>query len=448
MDLDTATMTRWRVVIGALALRDAALVASAAPGETPFSGVLMVEGVETGDGRFIEQGALTWRDLPLSVAYQDTLPEGMNGHGGAVASGRIETLTRTGDTIMVEGVFTADAEGTAAADAVRTQKVRGISADLDNTKVRYEVEQDDQGNIVNERLVLEAGRIIGAVVTMYPAFAEAQIEVGDMVEADAVAASAGLPGRARFARVDDTGLCTVYRAAFDDPQFDNLTPFTVERLGDTGMALVRGHIAPWGVCHLGIQNDCQTAPVSKSGYAFFHVGSYNCADGPVPVGRITMGGLHADRYSARREAERYYDDVSTVACYVRAGEDAWGIWVAGVTANGLSDTHLQMLEGGAPSGDWRGVGRDLELIAVHEVNAPGFPIPRTLVASATFVDDARVSYISGGVPRELDCGDNGAVLMAGVDLDAVFAAVDARLARMEATLNALARFGVVVPESI
>jgi hypothetical protein len=93
MELDVLELSAWRVTIGALTLRDPALVASAGPGETPFSGVLMVENTPTGDGRFIEQGALVLRLVyAMPVAYQDTLPDGMNGHGGAVAAGRIENL--------------------------------------------------------------------------------------------------------------------------------------------------------------------------------------------------------------------------------------------------------------------------------------------------------------------------------------------------------------------
>ena len=209
---------------------------------------------------------------------------------------------RDGDVIHVEGVFTADGPGQAAADGAHAESAwhqRGPG----HAQSRYDVTQDEHGNIVSEQLVLEAGRIIGAVVTMYPAFAEATITAGDTVEGVAPEAIAASVGRAReLAYAADNGGVVVHRAAFADPVFDGLTPFTVTPLGDTTMALVAGHIAPWGVCHLGIQHECQTAPRSASGYQFFHVGQYQCVDGPVAVGRLTMGGLHADRYSDGSEA--------------------------------------------------------------------------------------------------------------------------------------------------
>ena len=42
--------------------------------------------------------------------------------------------------------------------------------------------------------------------------------------------------------------------------------------------------------------------------------------------------------------------MSTVACYVRAGEGAWGIWVAGVTASGERITP-------GNAGGWCTIGR-------------------------------------------------------------------------------------------
>lgn len=436
---------------------DPAVVAAAGEGETPWRAILMLEDAETGDGRFVNKGAITWRDLPVSLAYQYETPSGFNPHGSAFPAGRIETIKRDGNFINATGAFTADSEGRQAALAVADKKVRGVSVDLDNIKAHYELVEDAAtGEVVSERYVLDAGRIMGATVVMHPAFAEAVIETTAPVPAtdrngDAIAASGFNVATTEHVMFNEaTNRIDVHRAAFDDPELDALTPFTVVPLGDTGMAVVYGHIAPWGVCHLGIQHRCQTAPQSKSGYAYFHLGQYECVDGPIAVGKLSMGGLHADRYLDRAEAQRHYDDMTTVACYVRAGEDAFGIWVAGVTAQGLSTQHLEMLSASCPSGDWRPVGNDLELCAVHEVVAPGFPVPRTLVASAAFTDGAPASFISGGVPRNMDCGEYGQVQMAlgnGLVIPELAEMIE-RLDRIETMQRAAMRFGVTIPEHI
>lgn len=433
---------------------DPAVVAAVGDGETPWRAVLMVEDTETGDGRFVVRDAITWRDLPVSLAYQYETPSGFNPHGSAFPAGRIDTITRAGTTIKATGVFTADDEGRQAALAVDSKKVRGVSVDLDNIKAHYELIEDaETGEVVSERYVLDQGRIMGATIVMHPAFAEAIIETTAPVppaETEAVAASLGEMVTMFDGVIVDGERVDVYRAAFADPQLESLTPFTVVPLGNTGMACVYGHIAPWGVCHLGIQHRCQTAPQSKSGYSYFHLGQYECVDGPIAVGKLSMGGLHADRYLDRMEAQRWYDDMTTVACYVRAGEDEWGIWVAGITALGLSAQHLEMLAASCPSGDWRPVGMDLELCAVHEVVAPGFPVPRNLTASAAFTDGAPASFISGGVPRNLDCGEFGQVAMAlgtGLVIPEM-ADVLERLDRIERNQRAQMRFGITLPEHI
>src|SRR5690606_1868713 len=46
----------------------------------------------------------------------------------------------------------------------------------------------------------------------------------------------------------------------------------------------------------------------------------------------------------------------------------------------------------AVSGDWRPINGRLELVAVCAVNCPGFPIPRTMVASG-----AAVSLVAAGI---------------------------------------------------
>lgn len=164
---------------------------------------------------------------------------------------------------------------------------------------------------------------------------------------------------------------------FTAPDLDRLTPLTVS---DTGR--VFGHIAGWDTCHVGLPG-CVTPPHSLSGYSAFHVGAQHTQDGALmPVGTLSVGGGHADINLGFRAAGEHYDDVSTAVAKVVAGEDEFGIWVAGWMLPGADPDRVRDFMSCPVSGDWRDVGGSLELIAVCSVNTPGFPVPRARVAFA------------------------------------------------------------------
>jgi hypothetical protein len=77
---------------------------------------------------------------------------------------------------------------------------------------------------------------------------------------------------------------------------------------------------------------------------------------------------------------KHYDDTASALIDVAAGEDQYGIWVAGALRPDATPTQVRALRASAPSGDWRPIGHSLELVAVCQVNVPGFPIARTMVA--------------------------------------------------------------------
>ena len=174
---------------------------------------------------------------------------------------------------------------------------------------------------------------------------------------------------------------------FKNPELSGPTPFTVTEDGR-----VYGHVATWDVCHIGLpigdrEGECTTAPHSSANYAFFLTGEVLTDLGPVNVGQITLGGGHADGRASLRAAIGHYDSTSTAVADVTAGEDEYGIWVAGALRSSVTAEQVHELRAAAISGDWRQVraGRDdMELIAALAVNVPGFPIPRPsmLVASS------------------------------------------------------------------
>lgn len=162
---------------------------------------------------------------------------------------------------------------------------------------------------------------------------------------------------------------------FRQPDLDRLTPLTVS---DTGR--VFGHIAGWGTCHIGLPG-CVTPPSSVSGYSYFMTGEQATQEGAVlPVGTLVAGPRHAELSAAFQAAQAHYDDPSAAVAKVMAGEDEFGIWVAGWMLPGATPQAVDIFRSSPVSGDWRRIGGSLEMIAVCSVNAPGFPVPRARVA--------------------------------------------------------------------
>lgn len=164
-------------------------------------------------------------------------------------------------------------------------------------------------------------------------------------------------------------------AAFTDPKLTKPTGPQFEQLPD-GRTRTYGHIASWRTCHIGFQDRCVTAPKSRSGYSYFHVGSVETDKGRLPAGKLTLGGGHADTRAGFQAAVAHYDDTSTAVADVVLGEDKHGIWYSGVVRPGLSQAQIDEFAASPLSGDWRRVGGQLELIAALAVNTPGFPIPQ------------------------------------------------------------------------
>jgi hypothetical protein len=168
-------------------------------------------------------------------------------------------------------------------------------------------------------------------------------------------------------------------AWFSPPKLAGPTALTVDADGR-----IYGHLATWNTCHTGGVDACITAPRSQHGYAYFHTGEVVADDGTrIACGVITAGGGHADVRSPMRGAMEHYDDTGAAVAVVVASEDAHGIVLAGALLPEATDRQVACLMRSPLSGDWRKVGRDLELIAALAVNAPGFPVPRPRAAMAT-----------------------------------------------------------------
>ncbi len=196
------------------------------------------------------------------------------------------------------------------------------------------------------------------------------------------------------------------RAWFDDPHLSGPTPLQVRESGR-----VYGHLATFDTCHIATPqgpNTCTMAPRNTSGYRYFRTGSVRCEDGSeVATGVISLDTPHADRSYGPGASAAHYENTGTAVVDVAAGEDQYGIWVAGALRSTATPEQIRTLRASPLSGDWRRIGTSLELVAALAVNVPGFPVPRPegLVASASAADLAPklVTLIAAGMiaPRKV-----------------------------------------------
>jgi 2'-5' RNA ligase len=157
--------------------------------EQPWYGVLVVEGVQTGDGRMFAEGSLTWPEMPLPLSWQR---ENLGEHTGSVISGRIDNVWRdpvTSSIIWGNGVFdSAGVDGAEAQRQVDKQFLRGVSVDVDSVNdsdvelVFPPSDGDPMEDMfaVPELMIFNNGRIRGATQCALPAFVEAAIQLGTM----------------------------------------------------------------------------------------------------------------------------------------------------------------------------------------------------------------------------------------------------------------------------
>lgn len=414
-----------------------------------WEGVIAREGEQTGDGRLIEDGALRWDDLPipLRVAFKD-----VGGHDGAEVCGRIETVERKdGGDIYATGTFDlGSAVGAEAYRQVSEQMSNGVSIDTDDVAFRImakadlpedpdpdpnspdeapdEPETDDEGRIKvasmsssDEVTVIESARLRAATLVAVPAFATARIyaaeqvsstpppsEQDENVDSDAKSSSSAdaRPTSSRDALTAAAIPTAPPEAWFKDPALTGPTALVIE---DDGR--VYGHIAAWGTCHIGQIGKCVEPPTSPSNYAYFRTGALQTAEGTsVAVGHLTMDTGHAGPRDTANQAAAHYDNTGLVFADVSAGEDAYGIWVAGSLRAGITPDQVRVARSAPISGDWRTIRGSLELVGALAVNVPGFPVPRpqgllasgeikSLMASGVVAHDdsaARASHPSNG----------------------------------------------------
>lgn len=399
----------------------------AAPAETVYGAkfkipLVVPEGVETGDGRRFSKGAITMRELPLPLMWQIKTAEG---HFGSVVVGRIDHMERIDGGIgNAYGVFDSGEYGREAERLVRGGFIRGISADLDKFEAAEDMSDADYETGSKKKnsgkILISKARVMGVTLVPKPAFQECTIELVE--EPDAVS-SQDQAALIACASVVASIPVVPPRSWFENPKLAGPTPLTV-----TDDGRVFGHIAAWHVDHIGLAFGTKP-PRSKSGYSYFHTGVIRTDDGSdVPVGQLTLAGGHAPLSADARSAAKHYDDTASSFADVHAGEDAYGIWVAGALRPSVSPEQVRAIRASAPSGDWRPIGGNLELVAVCQVNVPGFPIARARVASGQVY-----ALVAAGASYLARIKEDPSILEAAEDVKARFAAIRSDL---ETTMTA------------
>lgn len=244
---------------------------------------------------------------------------------------------------------------------------------------------------------------------------------------------------------------------FQNPGLNEATPVTI-----TDDGRVYGHLAAWktngaDTCHTGSRpGTCTTVPHSSYDYNYFHVGAVRTADGrDIAIGNLIVDTDHASMSADYRTAGAHYAHTGAAVAAVRAGEDAYGIWVSGSVLPHVTDEQIATLRRAPLSGDWRNIGGNLELVAALAVNSPGFPVPRarvdeyartaSLTAAGALVHDdeetVTTASVAAEVVRRLDERDQQRARYAAVTLlaDRTFATAResrrARVSKLAQTAN-------------
>lgn len=394
------------------------------------------EGMGTGDGRFMVDGSLSWREPPLTLMAMIETPD-VGGHAGAQVAGRMDSFSKStknmdgkalakgvtavySEGIMDTGEFAQDIER-----MVEDETLRGVSVDL--AILEWGFRDPDTGEMFNPDemtpdewdrafmgelyFAVIQGEIMAATVCPTPAFADARIALLASARLRPMVWRAGAEYASAHGLPADQLMTTLVAAAhqldesltaaaapkgiaplappsewFFRPEAAEATPLTITDDGE-----IFGHIALWETCHTGFINgewsQCITPPKSKTGYARFQVGEVVSREGEhIPIGNLTIGCGHAPMQASPKAVREHYDNSGSIGAFVRAIDGKHGVWVCGATRSDMTPEQLRDLRACPPSGDWRSIDHNLELHAALAVPVPGFPVTRSQIALAASAD--------------------------------------------------------------
>lgn len=382
---------------------------------TRFRALAAPVDASTGDQRRFAEGGITNQPLPMPGRW---VREDVGAHDGAVTVASLTDVEMVGDQIWVTGHWYDDvdpaklprlAQDVAEAMHLAREGVLGFSVDLDDFEVAFvrpgtdeplpeEELFDSDGQV--EALITK-GRIRSATLVAIPAYVETNhtIQFLDATEDDEAVSEpddAGDEDVPELALVASAGDVFPVEAFVAPVEVDRLMPITYD--WERGVAY--GHVAPWNVCHAGVPDACILAPRDQGDYRDFHTHRVPTSDGVIYAGRITAGGVHpavSDDITAH--TVRQHHDAMTTVAYVRAHEDAFGIFVCGPLVGDLDEATREVLSRRKVSADWRETDAGLSMIEVlalgpgpRAVSEPGFPV------RASFAGGRQIALVASLVP--------------------------------------------------
>ncbi len=403
---------------------------TAAPRAIRFSGTAAIEGQIADDNsltpRVLLPDSLEWPEMPVPFMAQTVTAEG---HDGAEAAGRVDEYARKKSTgkkrnIYMAGELTTPYGVNEIAPMIEDKTMRFVSIDLGATEWAIvgrttfaEIPQDElsiedltagtyalglmSGKIKATTLV-PTQALEGAMIALVAAAQEDGIGIEPLQsdEMFALVASSGrwspdperifqivvpsmLEGSEAPALVASPAPVNPPRAWFETAEPPGKMPLTITKEGR-----VYGHLATWDSCHVSFLPSCVPPPKSASSYAYMHTSELDTEDGDtVTVGKLMFSpdnGGHADRRLSAAKASAYYDKTGMAAAFIRVVDGAHGIWAAGALNPDLTDEQRQQMRRelrlNPPSGDWRPINGQYELICGLAVAVPGFPVPRVVMS--------------------------------------------------------------------
>jgi hypothetical protein len=390
---------------------------------TAFTALMLVEGLETSDGRLFELGTTTWRQTPIPFMIRDTA---VHGPGETPAptwvGGQIDSIERDPtdpSRILGRGHLIPNADGQRAEEIAR-HGFRGVSIDgygdspvppdeqvtvVDQDGIPAAVLTRYADTVIDKLTLVPTSALEGCCLwfddePMPPVAAELH---GAVVDPNAAPDVVVITDPYEQLVASAGGPLNPPREWFFTPEPDEYQPLEVSADGH-----VTGHIARAGQCHLSNKSRCDTAPPSTSipPYKSFHRTTAKCADDPeVACGWLTVDAKHDWNFQhTAAEAADHYDHTGTLAAKIRLSNGRHGVWASGTLLPGLDDRTLAILQGPEVSGDWRrwqdpdnGQWFGLEVQGVLAVPFPAFPGTRTrpelLVASGTGEVEAQVGFL-------------------------------------------------------
>jgi hypothetical protein len=170
--------------------------------------VMVVEGLDTSDRRFIEAGSLTTRTLPITLYAQTRSTHGADGDAATWVVGAItkaeripgpEVVQRSTGEPFPEGTYVWRGEGwmypdvpaaphKSAYEMLRDGALRGNSVDLSGVEADFEFAEDAGPNDPPERIITTKGVIAATTLVGQPAFQDAYAEVEGMATLEPTAA--------------------------------------------------------------------------------------------------------------------------------------------------------------------------------------------------------------------------------------------------------------------